>query len=94
MEEEKVNGLKLENCISLNTLPTQTSSLNTSPHVTHSLSLMLTAPSHLSHTLILTFLSFSPPPCPTPYLTHTVVYQLLKAGGRELLDELCLSKQC
>ena len=32
MEEEKVIGLKLETCISLNTLPTQTSCLNTSPH--------------------------------------------------------------
>ena len=36
-------------------------------------------------------LSLSPPP---PHLTHTVLYQLLKAGGRELLDELCLSRQC
>ena len=39
MEEEKVNGLKLETCISLNTLPTQTSSLNTSPHTLHTLTI-------------------------------------------------------
>ena len=64
------------------------------PYVESLLTLiMLTASSHPSHTLDLTLLSFSPPPH-LPHLTHTVVYQLLKAGGRELLDELCLSKQC
>ena len=47
---EEVTGLTLETYISLNTSPAKTSSLNTSPHAHHTLSLKLTAPSHPFHT--------------------------------------------
>ena len=54
---------------------------------------MLTAPSHPSPTLDVTLLSFSPPPPrPLPYTRSTV--PAVEGGWRELLDKLCLSKQC